>query len=170
MGGRKYGLDIIVLATGIFLADTDNYLPVVGMGGKLLKDVWDAHGAQVYRGVNATGFPNLTFLLGPNSGLGHSSLVRVMESQVVYLLQWLDRIDEAGSSAALDVRPDVQQSYNADLQRRLVGTAWASGCTSPPLDRQGHNSSIYPWLSSQYRKATAKFNPHDYELVRNNKE
>lgn len=46
MGGRKYGLDIIVLATGFFLADTDNYLPVVGMGGKLLRDVWDAHGTQ----------------------------------------------------------------------------------------------------------------------------
>ena len=120
--------------------------------------------------MNATGFPNLAFLLGPNSSLGNSSVVRVMDRRLCICSQWLDRIDEAGSSAALDVRPDVQQSYNADLQRRLVGTAWASGCTSPPLDRQGHNSSIYPGLSSKYRKATAKLNPHDYELVRSNKE
>ncbi len=79
MGGRKYSLDIVVVATRFFLANTNNYLPVVGMGGKLLKDIWDAHGAQAYRGVNATGFPNFAFLLGPNSGLGHSSLVRVMD-------------------------------------------------------------------------------------------
>ncbi len=167
--GRHYRLDIIILATGFFLADTDNYLPVVGRGGRLLKDAWDAEGAQAYLGVNATGFPNLAFLLGPNSGLGHSSLVRIMESQVVYLLQWLDRIEEAGDRESLDVRRDVQQGYNAELQRRLAPTTWASGCKSPLLDRHGRNSTIYPGLSSHYRKTTARFNPGDYEIVRTNR-
>jgi cation diffusion facilitator CzcD-associated flavoprotein CzcO len=163
--GQHFGLDIIVMATGFFLADTKNYLPVVGRGGQLLKDVWDAESAQAYLGVHVAGFPNLALLLGPNSGLGHSSLVRVMETQVVYLLQWLDQVEALGDTGSLDVRRVVQQSYNADLQRRLVGTAWASGCKSPLLDQHGRNSTIYPGLLSQYRKMTAKFNPHDYELV-----
>lgn len=163
---RHFGLDIIVMATGFFLADTKNYLPVVGRGGQLLKDVWDAEGAQAYLGVHAAGFPNLALLLGPNSGLGHSSLVRVMESQVVYLLQWLDQVEAIGDRVSLDVRRAVQQSYNVDLQLRLAGTTWASGCKSPLLDQFGRNTTIYPGLSSQYRKTTARFNPDDYECVR----
>jgi cation diffusion facilitator CzcD-associated flavoprotein CzcO len=164
--GRHYGVDVIVMATGFFLADTDNLLHIVGRGGRVLKDVWDECGAQTYLGVHSFGYPNMSFLLGPNSGLGHSSLVKIMESQMVYILQWLDRIEQAGPGEFLDIRPDIQQRYNDEVQQRLAGTVWASGCTSSLLNRHGRNSTIYPGLSSQYKKLMEKFNGQDYQLLR----
>lgn len=165
MDGKHYHLDVVVLATGFFLADTNDYLPVVGKGGRLLNEVWDEQGGQAYLGVHVFGFPNLALLLGPNSGFGHSSLVRMMESQMVYILQWLDELEQKVIPESLDVRPEVQQSYNVSLQRKLAGTVWESGCTSPLLDRRGRNSTIYPGLASEYRKVSAKFNPEDYERI-----
>ena len=132
----------------------------------------DAEGAQAYLGVNATGFPNLAFLLGPNSGLGHSSLVRMMESQVVYLLR-------------------VAQTYRI-RQKQTAANRWMSGetynrATTPSCNADwpeqpgprvararfsiavGTIPTIYPGLSSHYRKAMAKFNPGDYEIVRSNR-
>ena len=163
--GQHHVLDVIVFATGFFLADTSNYLPVLGRGGHLLKDIWDQRGAQAYLGVHASGFPNLALLLGPNSGLGHSSLVRIMESQMVYLLQWLDEVERTSLPESLDVRIEVQERYNVNLQQKLVGTTWEFGCGSPLLDRNGRNTTIYPGLSSQYRKASKRFSANDYEWV-----
>lgn len=164
--GRHYDVDVIVMATGFYIADTDNLLHVVGRGGRVLKDVWDEFGAQTYLGVHSFGFPNMSFLLGPNSGLGHSSLVKVMESQMVYILQWLGRTEQAGAGEFVDVRPDIQQKYNDEVQRKLAGAVWASGCTSSLLNRKGRNSTIYPGLSSEYQRLTAKFNGQDYETLR----
>ena len=163
--GQHHVLDVIVFATGFFLADTSNYLPVVGRDGHLLKDIWDQRGAQSYLGVHISGFPNLALLLGPNSGLGHSSLVRVMESQIAYLIQWLDEVEKTSLPESLDVRMEVQDRYNVSLQLKLAGTTWGSGCSSPLLDRSGRNTTIYPGLCSQYRKAVARFRRNDYERI-----
>jgi len=164
--GKHYAVDAIVMATGFFLADPNDYMRVAGRNGRLLKELWEAESAQAYRGVHAFGFPNMAFLMGPNSGLGHSSLVRVMESQMPYILQWLERLERTGSGEFIDVREAVQRRYNAEIQRRLAGTVWAAGCTSPLLDRHGRNTTIYPGLSSEYRRATAHFEAGDYVVMR----
>ena len=71
------------------------------------------------------GFPNLFTLLGPNTGLGHNSIVYMIESQLNYMLDALRLIEQRGI-ARFEVRPEVQRAYNADLQRRLAGAVWSS--------------------------------------------
>jgi cation diffusion facilitator CzcD-associated flavoprotein CzcO len=159
--GRLHQADVIVFATGFIVADTDNYLRVVGMDGRVLADEWNREGCEAYLGINVAGYPNMALLLGPNSGLSHSSALHVMESQMRYIVQYLEQISKEGT-AWLDVKPEVQSLYNVKVQSRLVGTVWAAGCTSWYLNRNGSNAAIYPGLTWQYRRATARFNANDY--------
>jgi cation diffusion facilitator CzcD-associated flavoprotein CzcO len=162
--GRLYEADVIVFATGFIVADTDNYLRVVGTDGRVLADEWDRDGCEAYLGINVAGYPNMALLLGPNSGLSHSSALHVMESQMHYIVQYFEAISKDGT-AWLDVKPEVQSLYNVKVQSRLVGTVWAAGCTSWYLNRNGSNAAIYPGLTWQYRRATAQLNASDYVSV-----
>jgi len=156
--------DVIVFATGFIVADTDDYLRVVGADGRVLADEWNREGCEAYLGINVSGYPNMALLLGPNSGLSHSSALHVMESQMRYIVQYLAQISKQGT-AWLDVKPEVQSLYNVKVQSRLVGTVWAAGCTSWYLNRNGINAAIYPGLTWQYRRATAQLNLNDYVAV-----
>ncbi len=163
--GRQYDVDVIVLATGFIVTELDGYMDIVGRGGRILKEDWGANGMQAYLGIHVSGYPNLALLMGPNSGLGHSSVIHVMESQMRYILRWLEELDRAGPGSYFDVQSDRQRSYNADIQRRLTKTVWASGCKSWYLDRNGRNSTVFPGLTKGYRKATARFQMDDYDLI-----
>jgi cation diffusion facilitator CzcD-associated flavoprotein CzcO len=162
--GKLHEADAIVFATGFVVADTDDYLRVVGTEGRVLADEWDREGCEAYLGINVAGYPNMALLLGPNSGLSHSSALHVMESQMRYVVQYLEALSKEGT-AWLDVKPEVQSLYNVKVQSRLVGTVWAAGCTSWYLNRNGSNAAIYPGLTWQYRRATAQFNAGDYMAV-----
>jgi cation diffusion facilitator CzcD-associated flavoprotein CzcO len=163
--GGIHDVDHIVFATGFIVADPDNFLKVVGRGGRILTDHWGQDGAEAYLGINVAGYPNLALLLGPNSGLNHSSAIHVMESQMKYILQYVAELDRIGNDYCLDVKPEVQQLYNIGLQDRLRNTVWLSGCTSWYLNRNGKNTTLYPGLTVQYRRLTARFNLEDYLCV-----
>ncbi len=82
--------------------------------------------------------------LGPNTGLGHNSIIYMIESQLNYLLDALRLIDRR-RIARFEVRPEVQRAYNADLQRRLAGAVWSGGgCANWYLDEHGRNIVIWP--------------------------
>ncbi|MHB8284535.1 MAG: flavin-containing monooxygenase [Caulobacteraceae bacterium] len=162
---QEHAVDHIVFATGFVVADPDDYLRVVGVGGEVLSDLWAQTGAQAHRGVTISGFPNLAMLLGPNSGLSYASAVHVVESQVAYVVQYLDALDAAGPGAAMDVRPEVQEAYNVSLQTKLEGTVWASGCNSWYINRSGRNTAIYPAPTSQYRKLMRRFDAQSYTVT-----
>jgi cation diffusion facilitator CzcD-associated flavoprotein CzcO len=163
--GRLHEVDHIVFATGFTVADADGFLRIVGKDGRLLMDDWIHNGPQAYLGIAIAGYPNLTMLLGPNSGLSHSSALHVIESQMNYVLQYLRELDRMGPGAALDVRSDVQSAYNDGLQHKLAGMIWASGCTSWYLSRSGRNTTIFPGLTSAFRRRTARFDPKDYSIT-----
>ncbi len=165
-GGAEHPLDHIVFATGFVVADPDDFLRVVGRGGRVLPEQWAQEGAQAYRGVTVAGYPNLALLLGPNSALSYSSVIHVVESQVRYLLKYLEALGAAGPDAALDVRADVQAAFNADVQAKLEGTVWASGCRSWYLDRSGRNAGILPEPGWRYRRRMSRFDREAYEVVR----
>jgi cation diffusion facilitator CzcD-associated flavoprotein CzcO len=167
--GKRYDVDAIVFATGFIVTEMEGYMRIVGRDGRVLNEEWDAGGMQAYRGIHVSGYPNLALLMGPNSGLGHSSVLHVMESQMSYILSWLDELDKLdtiGSCGYLDVKPERQRDYNAEVQQKLSKTVWAAGCNSWYLDRQGRNSTVFPGLTRDYRKTTAQFHVDDYELVR----
>jgi cation diffusion facilitator CzcD-associated flavoprotein CzcO len=162
VNGERHAADCIIYATGFTVADADGFLCIEGLGGRALVDEWSADGPAAYLGCTVSGYPNLLFLLGPNSGLGHSSAIHVIESQVGYALGYLEALEAIGDGGFFDLRAEVQRNYNADIQRRLANTVWASGCSSWYRTRSGKNTTIFPGLTYAFRRATAQFNPIHY--------
>ena len=157
--GVAHPCDVIVLATGFTPFGGRQAPDVRGRGGRRLADDWK-DGARGYRGVAVAGYPNFFTLVGPNSGLGHNSILFMIEAQVGYVMQCLDWI-ASGRLDPVEVRADVQQAFNADLARRFErtvwrdtpGSAWQLPCRSWYVDSRGHNATLWPGMSWGYRLA-----------------
>jgi hypothetical protein len=122
---------------------------VVGPSGVELSEAWRANGAEAYLGTTVAGYPNLFLLTGPNTGLGHNSMVFIIEAQLNHILSCLTQMDARGART-LEVREDVQQAFTLQLRARLPGTVWASGCRSWYLDAQGRNTTLWPGSTVEY--------------------
>lgn len=165
--GTERPVDTIICGTGFHVTDFPAGRLVFRGDGRSLAEVWDeAGGMEAYKGTTVAGFPNLFLLIGPNTGLGHTSMVFMMESQFAYVLDALRYMRRAGV-VAVDVRPDEQARYNDDIQRRLTNTVWnAGGCRSWYLDARGRNTSVWPGFTWRYRQITRRFDPDAYVLRR----
>src|SRR3954464_394704 len=158
--GVERPVDAIVFGTGFHVTDIPAAHRVRGRGGALLDDIW--HGSpRAYMGSTIAGFPNLFFLLGPNTGLGHSSMVYMIESQIAHVLAALRHMDEHGAET-IEIRADAQQRFNADLDRRMEGTGWSTGCASWYLDDTGRNATLWPDWTWRFRRRAAQLQPADY--------
>ncbi len=164
--GTERPVDAIIYSTGFVAADIISDLNIIGRNGVNLFESWLTTGAQAYKGITVSGFPNLLFLVGPNTGLGHNSIIHMIESQMNYAMGYLNLLDTVVAPAFLDVKPEVQTAYNEQIQRQLQGTVWASGCQSWYLNKQGRNTTIWPALTVTYRNQTRQINTDDYEVVR----
>jgi cation diffusion facilitator CzcD-associated flavoprotein CzcO len=161
--GSERELDTIVLGTGFHVTDMPVAEWIHGGDGRTLAEVWQGS-PQAYLGSAVAGFPNLFLLVGPNTGLGHNSIIFMIESQLHYMMECL-RYMERGGLHVIDVREQVQRRYNEELQRRLRGTVWTSGgCVSWYLDEHGRNTTIWPGSTWPYRRRLRRFVPDDYEL------
>ena len=160
--GTERPIDVLIFSTGFVVADIICDLQITGLNGRNLFGEWLKTGAEAYQGITAEGFPNLLFLLGPNTGLGHNSVVHMVESQVAYLLDYLRLLDGAGEGAYLDVKPEAQRAFSDSVQEKLKGTVWSSGCASWYHNEAGRNTTIWPDLNSAYRKLTRRVKPEDY--------
>jgi cyclohexanone monooxygenase len=120
---------------------------------------------QAYLGSAVSGFPNMFFLVGPNTGLGHNSIVFMIESQLNYLAECLQKMKARGADV-FEVREDVQERFNARIQQKLQGTVWnTGGCASWYLDENGRNTTIWPGFTWPFRQETRHFDPADYSLT-----
>jgi cation diffusion facilitator CzcD-associated flavoprotein CzcO len=165
--GVEREVDAIVLGTGFHVTDMPVAEWIRGREGKTLAEVWQGS-AEAYLGSTIAGFPNLFMLVGPNTGLGHNSIVFMIESQLNYLMQCL-RFSESSSMDVWEVREDVQHTFNDRLQRNLQGSVWTSGgCQSWYIDANGRNTTVWPGFTWRYRQRLHRFTPADYTLhVRN---
>ncbi|MEX2193714.1 MAG: NAD(P)/FAD-dependent oxidoreductase [Thermoleophilaceae bacterium] len=161
--GAEHEVDSIVFGTGFHVTDMPIGQKVRGRGGMLLDDAWKGS-PQAYLGVTVSGFPNLFTLIGPNTGLGHNSMVFMIESQLSYVLGALRHMEQRGL-AAVEVRREAQDAYNAEIQARMPGTVWMSGCASWYIDENGRNTTIWPDFTWKFRQRTASFDPARYELI-----
>ncbi len=160
--GVEREVDAIIFGTGFEVTDMPASRLVQGRDGRLLHDQW--HGSpNAHKGATVSGFPNLFLLLGPNTGLGHSSMVYMIESQVAYLMAALREMDERGADV-IDVRADAASSYNAALDERMDGTVWNTGCASWYLDDTGRNATLWPDWTWRFRQATARFDADHYSI------
>ncbi|HEX3814465.1 MAG TPA: NAD(P)/FAD-dependent oxidoreductase [Mycobacteriales bacterium] len=159
--GVVHEVDTLILATGFHVTD----MPIAGLlhdaAGRSLAEHWQGS-PQTYLGTTVTGFPNLFMLVGPNTGLGHSSIILMIEAQLAYLLDCLRRMDRRGLSS-VEVRPEAQRAFNVDVQRKMRTTAWTTGgCDSWYLDPYGRNTTLWPDTTWRFRLATRSFDPHAY--------
>lgn len=163
--GVEHPADAIVWGTGFRVTDLPYVEWLRGREGRTLGDVWREHGMQGLRGTTVAGFPNLFLLVGPNTGLGHNSIVFMIESQLAYVMGAL-RAMEARGAAVLDTRPEAQEVFNEALQARMRGTVWTEGgCASWYLDAHGRNTTLWPGTSWSFRRATRRFDPAEHELL-----
>ncbi|MFP3902554.1 MAG: flavin-containing monooxygenase, partial [Acidimicrobiia bacterium] len=163
--GTERPVDTIICGTGFHVTDFPAGRRIVRGDGRSLAQVWDeAGGMEAYKGTTVAGFPNLFLMIGPNTGLGHTSMVLMMESQFAYVLDALRHMARTGATT-VDVRPDVQARYNRRLQRRLADTVWnAGGCRSWYLDPRGRNTAVWPGYTWHFRRITRAFDPEAYDV------
>jgi hypothetical protein len=155
-----------VVATGFHVTDSPTYERIVGQDGRSLAQVWDESGQQAYKGATVAGFPNLMFVVGPNTGLGHSSMVYMIESHLNYLSSALNAMDEQ-HLATFEVRSEAQRRYNADLQKHMQRTIWKTGgCASWYLDKHGKNTTLWPGFTFVFRRLTRRFDVAAYATTK----
>ena len=167
--GVLHEVDGIVLGTGFHATDPLPAGVLFGRGGLDIVAVWRATsqggGPEAYLGTTVSGFPNLFMLMGPNTGLGHSSMVYMIESQIQYVLDALDTMQQK-QIQAVDVLAGVQASFNHWLQERLVGTVWQSGgCQSWYRNAAGKNVVLWPGFTWQFRLRTQHFDVQNYQKL-----
>jgi cation diffusion facilitator CzcD-associated flavoprotein CzcO len=163
--GVEHEVDTIVFGTGFKVAEgLGRSARIIGRDGLDLADVW-RDGLEGFLGTTVAGFPNLFTMTGPNTGLGHSSMIYMIESQLNYLLDAMRLLDENGA-VAIDTRRDRQDAFNATVQRRFAGSVWTEGgCASWYLDEHGRNRVLWPRHTFAYRRRTRKVRPSDHELL-----
>jgi cation diffusion facilitator CzcD-associated flavoprotein CzcO len=161
--GVQRNIDAIVLATGFQAAEAANAFSVQGKNGKYLNEVWQ-DGAEAYLGTSVAGFPNFFFVVGPNTGLGHSSMILMIEAQVQYILDGLQYLQKNKLYTA-DVKAEIQKKYNQDIQEKLSKTVWQNGgCKSWYQTKDGKNVTLWPGFTFTFMNKTRHFEPSKYEL------
>jgi cation diffusion facilitator CzcD-associated flavoprotein CzcO len=162
--GSEREVDAIVLATGFRVTEMPFAHWVTGRDGKSLADQWKGS-PTAYRGTAVAGFPNLFLLLGPNTGLGHTSVLVMLEAQLRYVMGCLIHLERSGK-ASIEVLPEAQETFNEGVQARLRDTVWNSGgCRSWYLDPTGRNTTIWPGMTWPYVRLMRRFDPAAYSVT-----
>ncbi|MFE4590845.1 flavin-containing monooxygenase [Streptomyces laurentii] len=164
--GTETEVDAIVFGTGFHVTDMPIAERVVGADGGTLAERWK-NGMEALRGATAAGFPNFMTIIGPNTGLGNSSMILMIESQLNYMADYLRQLDALGGRAALAVRPGAVDGWNRRVQSRMQRTVWkAGGCDSWYLDANGRNTTLWPGTTSAFRRETRTVDLSEYEVLR----
>jgi cation diffusion facilitator CzcD-associated flavoprotein CzcO len=160
--GSEHEVDAIIFGTGFHVADPPVADQVRGRDGRLMSEVWEGT-PRAYLGTAVPGFPNLFLLLGPNTGLGHSSMVYMIETQIGHVLRAIAAMEERGAST-IEVRPEVYEAFNQQVDARMRGTVWNSGCASFYLDATGRNGALWPDWTWRFRQLATRFEDDAYAL------
>ncbi|MFE9886363.1 flavin-containing monooxygenase [Streptomyces scopuliridis] len=168
--GTETEADAIVFGTGFHVTDMPIAERVVGADGITLAEAWK-DGMESLRGATAAGFPNWMTIIGPNTGLGNSSMILIIESQLNYMADYLRQLDGLGGRrsgrVALGPRPAAVRAWNHQMQERMKRTVWnTGGCTSWYLDEQGRNTTAWPGTTAEFRRATREVDLAEYEVIR----
>jgi cation diffusion facilitator CzcD-associated flavoprotein CzcO len=159
--GTLHRVETIIFGTGFHVTDQPIGDRVIGRNGETLAETWQGS-PKAHLGVAVAGFPNFFMLLGPNSGLGHNSVLLMVEAQIAYLRQALSYRRRHGL-AAIEPSPQAQARFVAEVEEGTQGSVWtAGGCVSWYLDETGRNSTLWPGSVRAYQRRLARFLPGDY--------
>ncbi len=146
--GESYSVDAIILGTGFRATEFLIPIHIEGLDGRNLHQEWQS-GAEAYKGIAVTGFPNLFLLYGPNTNLGHNSIILMIENQVNYILQCINILSRENLKF-MNVRPSSQNRYNQRLQTQATNTVWNSGCTNWYKNKDGKIINNWPYATWKY--------------------
>jgi cation diffusion facilitator CzcD-associated flavoprotein CzcO len=163
--GVERPIDVLIYGTGFRATEPLIGCRVVGKGGVEIHDAWQER-MTAYLGVTVTGFPNFFMLLGPNTGLGHNSVVLMIEAHVRYAMNCL-KLMRRKKQRILEVRPEIQQSFIEEIYRRMSRTVWQSGgCHSWYQDQNtGEITTLWPGSVISYLRRTRSVSASDYKLT-----
>jgi cation diffusion facilitator CzcD-associated flavoprotein CzcO len=162
--GTAIEADVLIFATGFHTTDVPVAHSIYGAGAVSLAQAW-GDDMRALRGTTVPGFPNLCLVIGPNTGLGHNSMIHMIEAQADYIVDYLATLDRLGATA-LDARADAQQRWCAAIERRMASTVWATGgCVSWYLNAAGRNPTLWPGSIREFRRATRHVDPREYDVI-----
>ncbi|MBZ5736688.1 flavin-containing monooxygenase [Nocardioides mangrovi] len=158
--GRLHEADVLLWGTGFAATDFLAGITVRGVDGVALADVWDG-GARAHLGITVAGFPNLFCVYGPNTNLGGSSIIGMLEAQAGWIAQAVRGIAD-GRGPAVEVRPEVWAAYDEEMQGRLGAGIW-SRCDSWYRDASRITTN-WPGTVGEYRTRLARVDWADLEV------
>ena len=162
--GQEHACDVLIYGTGFAATDFLAPMQIRGRDGVELNQAW-REGAEAYKGISVSGFPNLFILYGPNTNLGHSSIIYMLESQFRYVLGCIQALQARGLRY-LDVKAQVQQAYNRRIQADSHRTIWEQGCSSWYKTASGKSTNNWPGYTFTYRHLTRAPELADYDCIR----
>jgi cation diffusion facilitator CzcD-associated flavoprotein CzcO len=162
--GREHPCDVLIYGTGFAATDFLAPMQITGLDGLALNQAW-RDGAEAYKGISVSGFPNFFMLYGPNTNLGHNSIIYMLESQFRYVLGCIDMLRQQGARY-LDVKASVQQRFNQQIQASSHQTIWEQGCSSWYKTASGKSTNNWPGYTFTYRLQTRSPELNDYDCTR----
>ncbi|XOV78738.1 MAG: flavin-containing monooxygenase [Aestuariibacter sp.] len=161
--GSEYELDLIVYATGFDATDSVISYPVIGRDGKRLSTFWQDY-PRAYLGTTVPGFPNLFVVTGPNTGIGHTSALFVIESQMKYIMACIWRV-QANQYQAIEVKPEAEEQYTRLIHKEMAKTVWhTGGCDSWYKSKSGKVIAMFPGFSFTFRRWASNFKHADHHF------
>jgi cation diffusion facilitator CzcD-associated flavoprotein CzcO len=163
--GTRHDVDAVVLATGFHTTDLPVADRITGAHGRTLADVWQGSPCA-HRGTTVSGFPNLFLVNGPNTGVGHTSVLLHVETQIAYVVNALTTLRAKGHTV-FESKQHVQDRWNDEVQRRLQRTVWQrGGCTSDSyMDPTGRNTTLWPGTTGSFGRALRRFDIVEHDTA-----
>ncbi len=161
--GVERKVDTIIYGTGFDVVGNLTRAKIVGRGGVELAEAWEHDGASAHLGISVAGFPNFFLIIGPNTGLGHTSMIFMIERQVEYIVKTLETLKRRGDDYA-DVRPEAERAFTTKVRSKLSGSVWESGCSSWYLDDKGRPVTVWPYFTFKYWADTRRVREDEYEF------
>ncbi|ASU83453.1 NAD(P)/FAD-dependent oxidoreductase [Nocardiopsis gilva YIM 90087] len=158
--GTHHRADVLIYGTGFTATDFLAPMRVTGRNGLDLTTAW-RDGAEAHLGITVAGFPNFFLLYGPNTNLGHNSIIYMLESQIHHVMDAVRRLSAPGRRT-LEVRPDAQARFVRRIRKRLKRGVWATGCDSWYVTASGAQTVNWPGFTWRYRQRTRRLDPRDY--------
>jgi cation diffusion facilitator CzcD-associated flavoprotein CzcO len=162
--GEQVDVDLIVYSTGYDATDGVISYPVIGKGGRTIAEVWREF-PRAYLGTSLPGFPNLFIVTGPNTGIGHTSAIFVIEAQMGYITRAIKAVRDSRRKT-IEVRPDAEARYTDMIHREMKRTVWQNGgCHSWYQSKSGHVVAMFPGFSFTFRQMCRAFKPQHHSFT-----
>jgi cation diffusion facilitator CzcD-associated flavoprotein CzcO len=161
--GHEHVVDAVILATGFRSTEFLVPMKVYGRGGVSINQDWK-QGARAYYGITTSGYPNFFMMYGPNTNLGHNSIIFMIECQVGYIIDCIQKSAKAGLRY-IDLRQEVMDEFNEKLDKELGRTAWAAVKNSWYKRAGGRITNNWSGTTTKYWWHTRRANLDDYDRV-----